>query len=105
VTISGYDFTPQGGQSPVLSTQNGCISLYDDRIGYLPISVPLGATITAVTAHTYAGSAGAYTMTLLRQVSGSTGLAFTSLAGEPQRCERRQDHESHPGHDRDGRRR
>lgn len=81
VELSGDMLQLTQGNPAVRSTQNSCVSSYDDRIGVVPLTIPRGALITAITANTYdAFGAGVYTVSVRRQEFSSSGLGSTTIA-------------------------
>jgi hypothetical protein len=77
ITFSGYDMQVVGSLETIIGTANGCASMYDSTIGYLALPIPLGASLTSVTAEVY--PIDGFTVDLERRISASNGESATTI--------------------------
>lgn len=77
VTFSGYDMQTVGSLSTIIGSTNSCAVMYDSQYGFLSLPLPLGATITSVTASIYPASS--FTIEFERRTSASAGESATPI--------------------------
>lgn len=77
VTLSGFDMQTVGSLQNIIGTTNGCAVMYDSTTGYLAVPIPLGATITSVTADVYPSTA--FTVDFQRRTSLASGEAAATI--------------------------